>query len=156
MDTLDINDEANQLSRVPLFAKLDTAKLKLIAFTSEQLALRAQEYLFHRNAPADAVYLVLDGFLEVMHEREDGEAEAILQLGQNSLIGEMGVISNAPRSASIRSAGESRVLKIEADTFMDLLSENPSMSLHVMRELTDKLSQSLVREVSLREQGAPV
>ena len=39
---------------------------------------------------------------------------------------------------------------------MNLLSENPSMSLHVMRELTDKLSKSLVREVSLREQEARV
>ena len=153
---MDINEEANQLSRVPLFAKLDTAKLKLIAFTSEQLVLQDQDYLFHRNEPSDSVYLILDGFLEVMHEREDGDADAILQLGQNSLIGEMGVISNAPRSAAIRSAGDSKVLKIEADTFMNLLSENPSMSLHVMRELTDKLSKSLVREVSLREQEARV
>ena len=40
--------------------------------------------------------------------------------------------------------------------FMNLLSENPSMSLHVMRELTDKLSKSLVREVSLREQEARI
>ena len=153
---MDINEEANQLSRVPLFAKLDTAKLKLIAFTSEQLVLQDQDYLFYRNEPSDSVFLILDGFLDVMHEREDGEAEAILQLGQNSLIGEMGVISNAPRSASIRSAGDSKVLKIEADAFMNLLSENPSMSLHVMRELTDKLSKSLVREVSLREQEARV
>ena len=153
---MDINEEANQLSRVPLFAKLDTAKLKLIAFTSEQLVLQDQDYLFYRNEPSDSVFLILDGLLDVMHEREDGGSDAILQLGQNSLIGEMGVISNAPRSASIRSAGDSKVLKIEADTFMNLLSENPSMSLHVMRELTYKLSKSLVREVSLREQEARV
>ena len=153
---MDINEEANQLSRVPLFSKLDTAKLKLIAFTSEQLVLQDKDYLFFRNEPSDSVYLILDGFVEVMHEREDGQAEAILQLGQNNLIGEMGVISNSPRSASIRSAGDSKVLKIEADTFMNMLSENPSMSLHVMRELTDKLSKSLVREVTLREQDARV
>ncbi len=149
---MDINEEANQLSRVPLFAKLDSAKLKLIAFTSEQLSLKKQEYLFYHNQPSDAVYLILDGTLEVMHNRDDGEGQAILQLGQNNLIGEMGVIANAPRSASIRSAGESKVLKIEADTFMNLLCENPSMSLHVMRELTDKLSHSLLREVALRQQ----
>jgi CRP-like cAMP-binding protein len=68
------------------------------------------------------------------------------------LIGEMGVIANAPRSASIRSAGASTVLRIEADTFMDLLSENPSMSLHVMRELTDKLHKSHQQAIKLKEQ----
>ena len=67
------------------------------------------------------------------------------------LIGEMGVISNSPRTATIRATGKATLLRIEADTFMNLLSENPPMSLHVMRELTDKLTKSHLREVQLRE-----
>jgi CRP-like cAMP-binding protein len=149
---LDINDEARQLSRVPLFSKLDPSRLKLIAFTSEQLTLDDNEFLFYANTPSDSVYLILDGTLEVMVEREDKTYEAMVQLGKNRLIGEMGVISNSPRSASIRSSGESKVLRIEADTFMDLLSENPSMSLHVMRELTGKLSVSHQQAIALKEQ----
>ena len=148
---MDINEEAKQLSRVPLFSKLDAAKLKLIAFTSEQLALRDDDYLFYENEPSDSVYLILDGALEVMIEREDKTREAMVVLGKNMLIGEMGVISNAPRSASIRSSGESSVLKIESETFMDLLSENPSMSLHVMRELTDKLNRTHQQAVALQK-----
>lgn len=150
---MDINDEAKQLSRVPLFSKLDNSRLKLIAFTSEQLTLSDGEYLFYINDPSDSVYLVLDGALDVMHERDDDTQAVMVELGKNMLIGEMGVISNAPRSASIRSSGTSVVLKIESDTFMDLLTENPSMSLHVMRELTEKLSRTNQQAIALKEQG---
>ena len=148
---MDINEEARELSRVPLFAKLDTSKLKLIAFTSERITLGDGDYLFDYNGPSDSVYLIIDGILEVLVERENNVVEVMVQLGKNKLIGEMGVISNSPRSASIRSAGESAVLRIEADTFMDLLKENPSMSLHVMRELTDKLNKSHLQAIKLKE-----
>lgn len=149
---MDINDEALELSRVPLFSRLDTSRLKLIAFTSTRIALEDGEYLFYVDEPSDSVYLVLEGVLQVMAERNGKEAEVMVTLGKNNLIGEMGVIANAPRSASIRSSGTSLVLKIEADTFMELLSEYSSMSLQVMRELTDKLNKSHAQVVQLKEQ----
>lgn len=154
---MDIYDEARQLGNVPLFSRLDTAKLKLIAFTSEQLHLADGEYLFHLNDPSDSTYLVLEGTVQIVVEHADGEADVILELGVNQMVGEMGVIGNAPRSASIRAAGEVTVLRIEADAFLNLLSENPSMSLHVMRELTDKLHKShlQVLEYQAQQPGAP-
>ena len=148
---MDINEEAIQLGRVPLFSKLDSSKLKLIAFTSEQVSISDGQILFHQNDPSDSVYLVLDGVLDVLSEKDDGTLNKILELGTNMLIGEMGVISNSPRTATIRATGKATLLRIEADTFMSLLSENPPMSLHVMRELTDKLTKSHLREVQLRE-----
>ena len=149
---MDINDEALELSRVPLFSKLDTSKLKLIAFTSKRISLEDGDYLFYVDEPSDSVYLVLEGVLQVMAERKEREAEVVVDLGKNNLIGEMGVIANAPRSASIRSSGTSLVLKIEADTFMNLLKEYSSMSLQVMRELTDKLNKSHAQVLQLKEQ----
>ncbi len=148
-----INEEAQELSRVPLFAKLDPAKLKLIAFTSERLNIGEQEYLFFHNDPSDSVYLVLDGILQVTVEHDDGAVDVVAELEKNQLVGEMGVIANTPRTASIRSSGYSTVLKIEADTFLSLLAENPSMSLYVMRELTSKLSKTHLQLVELKEQA---
>jgi CRP-like cAMP-binding protein len=139
---VDIYDEARQLSNVPIFSKLDTSKLKLIAFTSEQLNLADGDFLFHLNDPSDSACLILKGTVQVVVENEEGDIDVIVELGINQMVGEMGVIANAPRSASIRASGDVTVLRIEADTFMSLLSENPSMSLHVMRELTDKLHKS--------------
>jgi len=149
---LDVFEEAKQLSRVPLFSKLDASKLKLIAFTSEQQKLSDGDYLFHFNEPSDSIYLILEGTLEVVAEHEDGRVDVIVKRERNEIIGEMGVISNAPRSATIRAGGPATVLRIEADAFMNLLSENPSMSLYVMRELSDRLNKSHLREVKILEQ----
>ncbi len=100
---MDVFEEAKQLSRVPLFSKLDASKLKLIAFTSEQqLKLADGDYLFHFNDPSDSIYLILEGTLEVIAEHDDGRVDVIVTRGKNEIIGEMGVISNAPRSATIR------------------------------------------------------
>ena len=149
---MDVFEEAKQLSRVPLFSKLDASKLKLIAFTSEQLSMSDGDYLFHFNDPSDSIFLILEGTLEVIAEHEDGRVDVIVERQKNEIIGEMGVISNAPRSATIRAAGSATVLRIEADAFMNLLSENSSMSLYVMRELSDRLNKSHLREVKTLEQ----
>lgn len=154
MTHLAINEEARELSRVPLLSKLDLAKLKLIAFTSERLDLGHEEYLFYFDELSDSVYLVLEGILQVTVEHADGAVDVVAELEKNQLVGEMGVIANVPRSASIRSSGNSAVLKIEADTFMTLLTENPSMSLHVMRELTSKLNKTHRQLVDLKKHAS--
>ena len=143
---MNVFEEAKQLSRVPLFAGLDSAKLKLLAFTSEQIQFTDGEYLFHLDDPSDSVYLLLKGVMQIVVEHKDGQVEVILDRHQNDLIGEMGVISNTPRSASIRAQGEAVVLRIEADAFMSLLTENASMSLFVMRELSERLNTYVARE----------
>ena len=148
---MDVFEEARQLSQVPIFSRLDKSRLKLVAFTSEQLRLGDGEFLFHLGDPSDSVYLILDGILELVVEHDNGEIDVILTRGKNGLIGEMGVISNAPRSMSIRASGSTTVLRIEADTFMTLLTENPSMSLYVMRDLSTKLSESTIRELKTLE-----
>ena len=148
---MDVFEEAKQLGRVPLFSKLEASKLKLIAFTSEQLHLNNEDFLFHYNEPSDSIFLILEGTLEVVAEHDDGRVDVILERSKNEIIGEMGVISNAPRSASIRAKGAAKVLRIEADAFLALLSENPSMSLYVMRELSDRLNKSHLREVKTLE-----
>ena len=147
---MDVFEEAKQLSRVPLFAGLDSAKLKLLAFTSQQLNFSDGDYLFHLDDPSDSVYLLMQGVMQIVVEHEDGHVEPILDRHANDLIGEMGVIANTPRSASVRAAGPVVALKIESDVFMTLLTENPSMSLFVMRELTTRLNQYVTRE---REQA---
>ena len=143
---LDVFDEAEQLSRVPLFSKLSKAKLKLLAFTSERITLADKEFLFRKGDLSDSAYLILDGVLNVVIEHATGGHEVVFEQHKNELTGEMGVIRNLPRAGSIRASGVVTVLKIEADSFMALLSENPSMSLHVMRMMSDKLDAALARE----------
>ncbi len=138
---MDLKTEAEALRRVPMFAKLDPSKLKLLAFTSQLLTFEDEEILFEQGDPSDSTYLLMKGDMEVLAGSGDDTFVAGV-LGPNDLVGEMGVLANAPRSATIRARGQAVALRIEAELFLDLLAENPDVALDVMRQLSDKLARS--------------
>ncbi len=139
---MDVFQEAEQLKQVPMFAKLDASKLKLLAFTSESVTFQDGEVLFHVNDPSDSAYVIMDGEVEILAEAEGGELVPVVTRGRNELIGEMAVLSNAPRSATLRAKGEVTTLRISNDAFLKLVSENGDIALDVMRQLSDKLARS--------------
>jgi CRP/FNR family cyclic AMP-dependent transcriptional regulator len=138
---MDLNTETDALRKVPMLAKLEPSKLRLLAFTSQLLTFDDGDILFHQNDPSDSTYLVISGDMEVLVARGEGFFVAGL-LGANDLVGEMGVLAHASRSATIRARGQVVALRLEADMFLDLLAENPSVALDVMRQLSDKLARS--------------
>jgi len=138
---MDLKTEADALGKIPMFAKLEPSKLRLLAFTSQSLTFDDGEILFNQGDPSDSAYVLLDGDTEVLVGSGDN-VEVAGVLGINELVGEMGVLANAPRSATIRARGQVVALRIEADMFLDLLAENPSVALDVMRQLSSKLARS--------------
>jgi CRP-like cAMP-binding protein len=134
-----VDQEAAQLARVPMFGKLDAARLKLLAFTSRALTFAPGETLVLVGEPSDSAYLILDGNVDVLGSTGQGEF-LIGTVGPNALIGEMGVLMNGPRTVTVRAQGEVRALKIAASMFMRLVSENPEVALDVMRVLCERLA----------------
>ena len=63
---MSLNEEVEALRSVPLFAKIEPSKLKLLAFTSERLTFPAGGELFHQGDPGDAAYIILDGQADVV------------------------------------------------------------------------------------------
>jgi CRP-like cAMP-binding protein len=139
---LDINQEVEGLRKIPMFSKVETSKLKLLAFTSERIAYGDGELMFRQNDPADSVYLIIEGQAQVLVEIDAGEGEEAIIRGENELIGEMAVISKKNRTASVRAHGPLTVLRIEDDIFIQLLTCNPDVALDVMRQLSDKLAEA--------------
>lgn len=135
---MDLFEEAETLRNVPMFAKLSSSKLKLLAFTSQSLAFEDGEVLFRAGDPADYVYVIMEGQVEILIETDAGEVVAGV-LGKNDLVGELAVLTKSPRSATIRAKGRLAALCIRDDIFIKLLSDNPEISLHVIRELSEKL-----------------
>jgi len=138
---LGLNKEAGALGRVPLLATLEPSKLKLLAFTSELISYRDGEIVFRAGEPPDGVYVIIEGEVEFLAETERGEVPAGV-LGVNQLVGELGVITDSPRSATIRARGEARALRIGNEMFLRLITENPELALAVMRQLSEKLQRT--------------
>ena len=146
---MDIQKEADLLRKVPMFSKLEPSKLKLLAFTSQSLAFDNAEVLFRAGESADAAYVIVEGEVEIVSETESGEFVAGV-LGKNELVGELGVLTNSPRSATIRARGPAVALRISDEMFLRLLAENPEVALDVMRQLSDKLVKTHRRYEELR------
>lgn len=142
-------DAIAMLRRIPLFSKLDPSKLKLLAFSSSYQTFEKGEPLFHEGDAADGAYVIEEGEVDVLIER-DGLEVKVGVLGKHDLFGEMALILNESRSATIRAAQSLKVLKIDADVFLRLVTENPDASLAVMRSLSEKIARLTDRYQALR------
>ncbi|MEH6473328.1 MAG: Crp/Fnr family transcriptional regulator [Halopseudomonas sp.] len=155
---MDINQEVEYLRSIPMLSKLDSSKLKLLAFTSRLVEYHDGEYLFRKQDPADSAYLIMKGEAEVVSEPEgacaevDDSPQVVLVRGEGELIGEMAVLSRQGRTASIRARGTLTALRIEGDMFVQLLTSNSDVALDVMRQLSDKLAQAHEANNQLQQQ----
>jgi CRP-like cAMP-binding protein len=136
--------EAEMLRQVPLFEKVDLTRLKLIAFTSRAMRYAAGEVVMQKNEVSDCAFVILEGEVEVVGETAEGEF-VVARFGRNSLVGEMSLLLDAPRVATVRATTPVRALRIAGDQFLRLLCENPSCSLHVMRLLSTRLTRATRR-----------
>jgi CRP-like cAMP-binding protein len=146
-----INEDVELLRRIPMFAKVEPAKLKLLAFTSERVTYDAGQELFHQGDMADAAYIIVDGDAEVLVDTPKGPL-VVANLGRNEFIGEIGVLCDVPRTATIKAATRVTTLKITKDLFLRMIADFPAMGVEVMRVLAHRLEQTTVqlREARLR------
>ena len=129
------------LRRVPIFARMDPSKLKLLAFTSQSLTFDDGEIIFRAGDPADSAYVIMEGEVDIIVDTDAGEAVAGT-LKTNELFGELAVLTNAPRSTALRARGDLVAMKITDEMFLKLLVENPEVALDVMRQLSMKLTRT--------------
>lgn len=136
-----LKDEVDLLRRVPLFANMDPAKLKLLAFTSDRMSFQPQQVLFHQGDDGDAAYVILKGQADVVAETPAGEIP-LARVGENAIVGEIAIICEVPRTATVKAHTRIDTLRIEKEHFLRLIREFPEMGIEVMRELADRLSRT--------------
>lgn len=136
---MSIQAEVELLRRIPLFANIDTSRLKLLAFTSERLAFDAGAVLFREGDRGDSAYLILNGKVDVVVNSPKGEV-VVAHIGANNIVGEMALLCEMPRTATIVAGEPLDTLKIKKDQFLQMLRDIPQMPLEIMRELAVRLN----------------
>jgi len=94
-----------------------------------------------RGDAADCAYVIMEGAVDVLSDTDDGIVVATT-LPANELFGELGVITNEARSATLRAKGTLQALRISDEMFLKLLADNADLALDVMRQLSLKLTRS--------------
>lgn len=148
---MDLAEETDLLRKIPMFARMDTSKLKLLAFASEIVSFDDGDVVFESGDSADYAYVIMDGAVDIVTETDTGPA-VTGTLRQNQLIGELGLLNNAPRNATLIAHGDLKAMKITGEMFFRLLRENSEVALDVIRMLSDKLARSHAQVEELLKQ----
>jgi CRP-like cAMP-binding protein len=141
---MSLDQEVALLRNIPLFAKIDPAKLKLLAFASERTMFAGGETLFRQGDAGDAAYIIIEGEAEVLVDTPDGPL-AVATLARNDFVGEIAILCDIPRTATVRATEPLIALRITKELFFRMVMDFPAMGVEVMRELAHRLEHTTQR-----------
>jgi signal transduction histidine kinase len=128
----------DELRQVPLLADLSEEDLERLYEMAETVSVPAGQFVLREDDTGDSLYVVLEGELEVT-KRRGGQEVVLSSYEPGQFFGEMALLERAPRSASVRTLRESRLLAIDQAAFQSLLSCSPSAPFNILRTVTSRL-----------------
>jgi len=108
--------------------------VRLFRHSPDAKTLAAGSVLFETNEPGDALYVILSGQVEI--RIGDRVVEIV---GSGGIVGELGLIDKAPRSATAVVVSEATVVPVDERRFLFLVQQTPFFALNVMRVMADRL-----------------
>lgn len=138
---MSLKEEVDILRNIPLFANIESSKLKLLAFTSERLTYRTDQVVCQQGDPGDAAYIILSGDADVIVDTPKGPLN-VAKLGQNAIVGEIAILCDVPRTATVRAKTELVTLRISKELFFRLIREFPQIGIEIMRVLARRLEHT--------------
>lgn len=131
---------AELLAKVELFARLDRVTLARLAAYLEPVTLEDGATVCRQGDPGDALYIVTRGRFGVFASSPDGAGETRLgSLSPVEAFGEMALLTDEPRSATVRAEGSGEVLRLDRTRFLDLLRREPAVALAIAATLSRRL-----------------
>jgi signal transduction histidine kinase len=140
-------DEKQSFDKISLlrlaFKGLADDELQEMATATRIRTYPPHHILCHEGAYEDVFYVIADGSAVICKNISEQDGERILRLaGKGDLVGEMALIQNVPRSATVRTNSECTVLEMDKKDFEAMLSRSPSMALNIIRTTLDRIREN--------------
>jgi CRP/FNR family cyclic AMP-dependent transcriptional regulator len=130
------------LKTVPLFASFPEEQLRSLTMVVTRKSAPRSTTIMAGGDPTDSLYIVLSGRLKVMMSDSEGKEVILTILGAGEFFGEMGLIDDEPRSATVITIEPCELLSIAKRDFKKALAENFEMTMAVMRSLVKRLREA--------------
>jgi CRP/FNR family cyclic AMP-dependent transcriptional regulator len=101
---------------------------------------RDGDLIVRQGEMGDCMYEILDGRVEVVHERE-GQEVRLAVLGRGDFFGEMAIFDREVRSATVRALGSVRALTIDKRTLLRRVSEDPSLAFRILEKMSQRIRE---------------
>jgi NTE family protein len=117
---------------------VDEAAIESVRRRVRWIQLAGGDALMRQGDPGDALYLLVSGRLRVTIE-EDGQARVVRELSRGEIIGEMSLIADAPRSATVVAIRDSVLVRLGKEDFEHLQAQSPAVTLALTRQIVERL-----------------
>jgi CRP-like cAMP-binding protein len=142
MSTIHKSREAlDSLRTIPLFAAVPDDALSAIADLLIERRVPKNQTIVEEGLSGDYMYVIREGQVKVTKLSGDGREKILELLGPGDFFGEMSLLDDAPRSASVKSLTETHILALSRPDFLKELRRNPDLGMAVIQELTRRVRQ---------------
>lgn len=127
-------EKADQLASVPLFASIGRAELNHVAQLSAERSVDDGDVLVEEGAEVGGFFVIIEGNAVVTRDDED-----VARLGEGEVFGELALLLQAPRTATVTADGPVRLLRVDPGQFQAMLLEHPQVAVRLLAVLADRL-----------------
>ncbi len=135
---MSLNEEVDVLRNIPMFSNIEPSKLKLLAFTSERLTFQKGQLVCEQGDMDDSMYVIVGGDVDVIVNLPTGPL-TVASMRKNDFFGDLALLCDVPRTATIQATSELTTLRISKDLFYRLATEFPQMAIEMMRVIAQRL-----------------
>jgi CRP-like cAMP-binding protein len=126
---------------IPMFAGVSTDALASIASLLIERRFPKHKTIVEEGAPGDYMYIIVEGRVKVTKLSGDGREKILELLDVGDFFGEMSLLDEYPRSASVKALSDVRIMALARNDFLGLLTKSPDLALSVIQELTRRIRQ---------------
>jgi len=135
-------DSVTLLQQVYLFKHLDEAELNAIASSSREVSFKKNAIVMTEGDVGESMYIIKSGSVKVFVSDTDGKELILYHQDTGSVVGDIALLDDAPRSASVTAMETTTALMLNKQRFLDLLRQHPELSIGVIRSLTQRLREA--------------
>lgn len=129
----------SQLKKTFLFRGLPDDVLGAVAQRASIRNLAAGDVLMRQAEIGDSLFVINEGWFNIVTADSQGRERIINKTGPGETLGEMGLLDEAPRSATVVAVTEARVLELKKDAFQEILNQRPDVALSLIRGFSSRL-----------------
>ncbi len=127
---------ASALARVPLFQGISDESMARLAAVTGELDFEAGQFIVLQGQVGTGLYVIVEGEAKVVRGSDE-----LARLGPNDFFGELSVIDQMPRNASVQATMPMRTLALASWDLLDLLETDPKLSLNLIKGLAARVRE---------------
>lgn len=148
-----LDDDVRLLQTIPLFARIEPNKLKLIAFTAERVLFKKEDIIFKKGDPGRTILIILEGEAKVVLISKKG-SETFAKVRKGEVVGEIATLCDVPRTMTMVADSECVCLSLTKDLFLKLIREIPDLAEQIICDLARRMANTIHQfESKIEEKG---